>query len=74
MTRSNHQKMNRAIVAGCVVLTAIVTVTPAWSRCLTLARCEGGPRIPIVTPSPIPSPKASPTAPRSEERRVGKEC
>jgi membrane-bound lytic murein transglycosylase A len=68
MTQSNHQKMNRAIVAGCVVLTAIVTVTPAWSRwvtsaCVTSAGCEGPARIPVIVPSPIPSPKAFPTAP-----------
>jgi membrane-bound lytic murein transglycosylase A len=72
MTRSNHQKMNRAIVAGCVVLTSIISVTPAWTRCVTLTsvtssaitsvKCEVLPKIPI-TPWPIPSPKASPTVP-----------
>ena len=63
MTRSNYQKVNRAIVAGCVVLTAIITVTPAWSRCVTSAKCETTSIIPVITPSPIPRPKASPTVP-----------
>lgn len=59
MKQWNH----RATIAGIFVLTVIVAVTPAWSRGVTSAGCEGPTRIPLVTPSPIPSPKSSYNAP-----------